>query len=644
MKSNDDTLRVKLGTAIDPADAHAIDIQYHLKCWSKHVSNVLRKSDLCTDNNSNISDEIAAEIEFTSLLKESLKQGQILSMSSLQDMYINIRSANNVPNPNCSRRKLKSLIEDNVDGYEFHPPIRKNESERVSVKCARDAAIQLAESIQTHRVDLDVKTVFDAAIILRKVIARSDKWDFTGSLNDVSDKHIPKELYCFFRWMLQGPETSLASEGKNAAVSQNAKNLAQTTIYLSLSNRQMKNSFDSIWNSKDVPQQLAVGIAVSQQMRSKKMVHLLNGFGVSVDYTRLLKLEAQIANSVLERMALDGEVYTPRSLNPGEHIFFAIDNSDFSEDTPDGKHTLHCTTISIYQKCKDNEKVPPLKLTHATNAKSLELTAIPRSFTTLLPCKLPKNAKPPSPEHPLFGLNLQMPLYDLLQWYSTWLMSKVMVRNIINGEPNHNSEVDEGQVKTVMELPSWAAYNSLVSKELPITHVEMLPMIAAPTHEWSTLLTVLKLSHNITIKVMGLNQKTVVTLDMGYSNLQSYSIGSYIEGSGIDSVWIESDVYGSATVKQILDGKHVKRGVNAHMVTLQAFFQLYTEAFFSAHPGSQDRYIEAAQLLNSACADADITAIQEAHDTIASIIEEEHVFQQMQQYYEQTRPMYQFTM
>ena len=119
-------------------------------------------------------------------------------MSSLKDMYDNIRSVNNVHNPNYSKKRLKKLIEDNADDVESHKPIRKSDSERVCVKQARDAAIQLAENIQTHS-DLDVKTIFDAAIILRKVIARSDKWIFTGSLDGAGDKHIPrKELYCFF--------------------------------------------------------------------------------------------------------------------------------------------------------------------------------------------------------------------------------------------------------------------------------------------------------------------------------------------------------------------------------------------------------------------------------------------------------------
>ena len=52
---------------------------------------------------------------------------------------------------------------------------------------------------------------------------------------------------------------------------------------------------------------------------------------------------------------------------------------------------------------------------------------------------------------------------------------------------------------------------------------------------------------------------------------QVRTLGSFIENSGID-------MYGPQTVKQILDGNHVKRGEEAHMITLQARFTLYQTA------------------------------------------------------------------
>ena len=43
---------------------------------------------------------------------------------------------------------------------------------------------------------------------------------------------------------------------------------------------------------------------------------------------------------------------------------------------------------------------------------------------------------------------------------------------------------------------------------------------------------------------------------------QLRTISAFIEDSGLDMCWVESDLYEPSTVKQILGGTHVKRGDN----------------------------------------------------------------------------------
>ena len=121
-------------------------------------------------------------------------------------------------------------------------------------------------------------------------------------------------------------------------------------------------------------------------------------------------------------------------------------------------------------------------------------------------------------------------------------------------------------------------------------------------------------------------------------------IGSYIEASVIDSVWIESDIYGSSTVKQILEGRHVKRGVYAHITTLQALFSLYTEAFFQENQILHQKYKELAIQLNAACEAMNEVAIQEVNNDLASMIEEDDLLNRMQEFYNNmtSRPLYIF--
>jgi len=71
----------------------------------------------------------------------------------------------------------------------------------------------------------------------------------------------------------------------------------------------------------------------------------------SVDYRRILCLENHLANQVIQRMHTNDGAFIPRDFVKGRFIFFAIDNSDFSEDTADGKEIAwHCDRN--YQQCE----------------------------------------------------------------------------------------------------------------------------------------------------------------------------------------------------------------------------------------------------------------------------------------------------
>ena len=87
--SSNDKLRVKLSSAIDPSDAHAINIKYHGKCWVNHVTSVLRRGKsqapaVSTDQPvSHRESKAAAQIEFLTMVENTLRNGTILTMSKL---------------------------------------------------------------------------------------------------------------------------------------------------------------------------------------------------------------------------------------------------------------------------------------------------------------------------------------------------------------------------------------------------------------------------------------------------------------------------------------------------------------------------------------------------------------------------------
>ena len=150
----------------------------------------------------------------------------------------------------------------------------------------------------------------------------------------------------------------------------------------------------------------------------------------------------------------------------------------------------------------------------------------------------------------------------------TWFISSIFTKNV----------------------PTWAAYNSMLTLPQEQTQCQCLPLIPSSPTDWSNLYTALKLAQGINTVVSPDSSKTIVTLD-----LQLYSmcvklrerkdvyegfifrmgelhvvfamlkvIGKLITDSGIESLFVEAGVYGPTTLGQIIDGKHYKRGMEAH--------------------------------------------------------------------------------
>ena len=86
-QSENDVLRVKLSTAVDATDAHAIDIKYHKNCWLRNVTNVIKKASFSDNSSSDLVSEPAARIEFLATTQTALREEEILTMSELQNTF-----------------------------------------------------------------------------------------------------------------------------------------------------------------------------------------------------------------------------------------------------------------------------------------------------------------------------------------------------------------------------------------------------------------------------------------------------------------------------------------------------------------------------------------------------------------------------
>ena len=120
---------------------------------------------------------------------------------------------------------------------------------------------------------------------------------------------------------------------------------------------------------------------------------------------------------------------------------------------------------------------------------------------------------------------------------------------------------------------------------------------------------------------------------------QLRTIGTYIDSSGLDLCWVEADLYGTATVKQIIEGRHVKRAIQAHMTSLQALFKIYGDVLFDHHPDVRQKCEDLANELKNGCQARDSQLVQDAHSKLQKAINDLEILQLMKLFTEQQGPL-----
>ncbi|KAG1678148.1 hypothetical protein GQR58_013549 [Nymphon striatum] len=163
---------------------------------------------------------------------------------------------------------------------------------------------------------------------------------------------------------------------------------------------------------------------------------------------------------------------------------------------------------------------------------------------------------------------------------------------------------DTSSDTNIQKTPTWSTFNSLIGEPQPIWNVGIAaPLYRRSPTEWPVLLTILMQAQNINCITVGEGSRPIVTLDgdlydravkiidykekwcirLGALHITMAALkclGKYIESSGLDFSWESSGIYGSATVRQILDGRHVYRCLEAHTMTLLALQSLYQKVVF----------------------------------------------------------------
>ena len=159
-------------------------------------------------------------------------------------------------------------------------------------------------------------------------------------------------------------------------------------------------------------------------------------------------------------------------------------------------------------------------------------------------------------------------------------------------------------------MPTWAATQHLLLRnsdtyQTPVkTNVEVVaPLFRTSPTDYSTLYTVLCMAQDISCVVVGPDRRTVITLDLdlyqralqlqesvknrnwvlraGLLHLTFaalHGLGKACEGSGLDTIAVETGIYSSAALRGIYSGKNYRRGVEYHIMNALAILRLKLEA------------------------------------------------------------------
>lgn len=165
----------------------------------------------------------------------------------------------------------------------------------------------------------------------------------------------------------------------------------------------------------------------------------------------------------------------------------------------------------------------------------------------------------------------------------------------------HDSDDEENPEtnKQIKKPLSWSAFHSVTSNgNVILSNVAIVaPLYRRSPTEIPMLMDILKKAMKISVLAVGEGKRAIITLDgdlygraVKLHNYKSRYIirlgslhtviaalkclGKYIHGSGVDAAWEVSGLYGSATINQITDGRHIYRGIQAHTTTLIALTHL----------------------------------------------------------------------
>lgn len=588
-------------------DLIAAEAKYHKACYSSYTS----KSNLKFQGPSakEVSKHDEAFNDLISLITPKIITGKAYDMNNLLSMFKESLKIKGADCEGYTRQKLKARLKSHFkEGLVFYQPqSTKPElafSSSVSLYDVINAAYSLPATEPTTGIphslsdqNNDAMMVYSVAQIIRGEISQCKGIKLQPlNVDDLSLHNskalLPRSLYWFLRWVITGEDYKGGSDGF-CETGEPCSNLADERKIIMTGQDLLHCASHA---RVKLPKHVSLAISVRHLTGSKQMITLLNRMGHCCSYEEVELVDTSLANEVLAKSDETG-VVIPSNIHPGVFVQMAADNNDINEETIDGKHTTHATTLVVYQR-KQFGPIPPRQIhaNHSQKRRSLDSARNTLAIQEVNFCgrQAPLTSFLSQIKMEWFQCNNQFlsACTQDLAWMLLRLHSTTMFQETGISVPEQS-------------IPGWSGFHSRFFSETPVsTVIGYCPMINGSANEYSTIFTVMKVSQEMARKLQ--QDDSVITFDLaiyikakqlqlkfpeefkntvirlgGFHIALNYLalLGKKYANSGLEDLLIESGVYAAGTTSVLMLGKSYNRGIRAHKLSMEALFRLLWQAF-----------------------------------------------------------------
>lgn len=339
--------------------------------------------------------------------------------------------------------------------------------------------------------------------------------------------------------------------------------------------------------------------AIHEACKSSTLIKGFNRFGLTISYDELLRYHNDMASLIVQ--SAQGNVPLPSHFDAEMFTIGAFDNFDHEEATISGVGGSHDTVSVLFQDKPVSTKMKP-------NISDTNVIHGAKTLKHELPCQtlidfVKPARKPDLPE----TFTVPDELYKMAKCKHDEIKKKDLAWSLSRLDV---SKSDIGTNCDDQTMPSWAAFNSIVTDEnISEKIVGFLPLLPSPVTEYATVYTALKNFQNVLEQLQ--QPKMAVTCDEGvyhiareimlqrpmeFSNLVlcigSFhmikillgSIGKYLRGGGAETILTECGIFGLNVVEAVLNGSNYVRSMKGMYLLAEAMERLQFIEFFKQNP------------------------------------------------------------